>query len=478
MMGAMTTAEEGRDQPRVPRAPRGILLLLALGPGLMWCGEYIGSGEVILSTRAGAIYGVALLWVPTIAIFAKFWIGLAGAHYTVTTGEGMVDMMSRTPGPRNWVLWPVFIGQISSGAISTSALASVAAIFVAYFIPVPPDYTFYLGWIIVLAVIALVWSGEYNPLKQVMSLLVLLIIIGTFTVAFATWPGLNAILHGLFGFEIPPAPAWFQGEGPPKSPWLEILPLLGWAAGGFASQVWYTYWVLGAGYGMARGRGYGKPLDKDQLQSLDENDARRLLGWRRVVTFDASMAVIIGIAVTAAFMIAGAGVLGVQHIAPEGSEVALQLSRLFGDRWGELGAHLFVLAGLAAMISTMLGQFAGWPRLLADCGRILIPGVARWSWKRQFRTVLVLYAISNLIIVYAFGPKPVFLVKLSAVLDGLLLTPLQAVAVGWVLYAVMPRFFSPTVRPLIKPHPVLAVGLVLAFLVFGYVCVFRLGETL
>jgi Mn2+/Fe2+ NRAMP family transporter len=476
MMGAMSAAEAENDrecQSSVPKAPRGMMLLLVLGPGLMWCGEYIGSGEVILSTRAGAIYGVALLWVPTIAIFAKFWIGLAGAHYTVTTGEGMIDMMSRMPGPRNWALWPVFIGQLCSGAISTAALAGVAGVFASYFIPIP---SFYLGWLVVLFVIGLVWSGAYGPLKHVMSLLVLLIIIGTFTVATATWPGISALIQGVFGFQIPDAPAWASASDTPQSPWLEILPLLGWAAGGFASQVWYTYWVLGAGYGMARGRDFGRPLDEASLRSLNADDALRIRGWRRVVTADASMAVIIGIGVTAAFMIAGAGVLGAQQVAPEGSEVAMQLSQIFGDRWGEWGAHLFVLAGFAAMVSTMIGQFAGWPRLLADCGRILIPGVAKWSWKRQFRTVLVLFAISNMVIVYTYSLTPVFLVKVGAILDGLLLTPLQAVVVGWVLYAVMPRFFAPEVRSIVRPHPIVAVGLALAFLVFTYVCVFRLIE--
>jgi len=171
---------------RVTAAPKGRMLLLALGPGLMWCGEYIGSGEVILSTRAGAIYGVSLLWVPVIAIFAKFWIGLAGAHYTVTTGEGMIDMLSRTPGPKNWVLWPVFIGQLSSGAISTGALASVAGIFASYFVPLEP---YILGWIVVLLIIGLTWTGYFNPLKRVMLVLVLFIMIGTGVVALATWPG-------------------------------------------------------------------------------------------------------------------------------------------------------------------------------------------------------------------------------------------------------------------------------------------------
>ena len=465
--------ELNQDQQAVRPAPRGWMMLLALGPGLMWCGEYIGTGEIILSTRTGALFGVALLWVPMVAIFAKFWIGLAGAHYTVTTGEGMIDMLSRTPGPKNWVLWPVFIGQVSSAAISAAAAASAAGAFAAYLIPLPQAV---LAWLACLLIIGLVWSGVYGPLKQVMSLLVLVIVIGTVAVVMKTWPGIAPVIEGVFGFQIPPPPAWASEA--PQSPWVEILPLLGWAAGGFASQVWYTYWVIGADYGMTRGRGYGRPADAKRLRAVTVEDAQRIRGWRRVVSFDASMALVIGVVVTSAFMMAGAGVLRPLQIAPEGADVATQVSRIFGDTWGPLGASLFVMAGLAAMLSTMLGQFAGWPRLLADCARILIPGVAVWPWKRQFQVILILFAFCNMVIVFTVGLKPVVLVKVSAVLDGLLLTPLQALAVGWVLYRVMPGMFAADVRRMLRPHPVLAVGLALAFVVFGYVCLFKIGEYL
>ena len=467
----MSTQEEPRP---IPTAPRGAALLMVLGPCFIWCGEYIGSGEVILATRTGAIYGVALLWVPMLAIFAKYWIGLAGAHYTVTTGEGMIDMMSRTPGPKNWALWPVFIGQICSGSISTAALASAAAAFAGYFVPGIPQM--YLAWGAVLMVIALVWSGLYNVLKHAMTLCVTAIVIGTLVVAVQAWPGFGELLHGIFGFSIPPTPAWYTAAEGHAQPWREILPLLGWAAGGFASQVWYTYWVMGAGYGMAHGRPYGEPCDTAQLAALDEENARRLLGWRRVVTFDATLAVCIGIVVTSGFMIAGAGILGPRQLAPTGPDVAMELSNLFGAQWGKVGATLFILAGLAAMVSTMIGQFAGWPRLLADCARILFPVVGRFSWTVQFRTILLTVAASNMIIVYTYGVEPVFLVKTGAVLDGLLLTPLQALSVGWVLYAVMPGFFRPEIAKILRPHPLLAVGLLLAFLVFGFVSVTRIGE--
>jgi Mn2+/Fe2+ NRAMP family transporter len=388
--------QDKENVPVVKAPPKGWMILLALGPGLMWCGEYIGSGEVILSTRSGALFGVSVLWIPIMAIVAKFWIGLAGAHYTVTTGEGMIDMLGRMPGPRNWVIWPVFVGQICSAMVSTAALASAAGAFAAYFVPVNPVF---FGWLAVLAVISVVWSGVFESLKRVMSMLVLLIIIGTVAVALATWPGFSAVIHGLFGFELPVTPAWASPDGNPVSPWKEILPLLGWAAGGFASQVWYTYWVLGAGYGMAQGRGYGKPLDEAVLKNMSGDDIQRLRGWRRLVTFDATTAVVLGVVVTLAFIIAGAGVLGPKELAPEGPDVALELSHLFREQWGRVGAGLFVLAGLAAMLSTMMGQFAGWPRLLSDCARLLFPAVNRWSWKVQFRTTLLIIAASNMIIV-------------------------------------------------------------------------------
>jgi Mn2+/Fe2+ NRAMP family transporter len=445
---------------------------MVLGPGLVWCGEYIGSGEVILATRVGAILGITVLWAPLFATFAKFWIGLAGAHYTVCTGEGMVDMISRTPGPRNWVIWIVFVGQVFAGAIGTGALAGAASKFLAYFVPVPDDYVFLLGWGLTLVFIAVVWVGEFQILKLIMSVLVAVIILGVFTVTYSIWPGWSAVLHGSFGFQLNEPPAWAQvGPSAVTSAWGEILPLLGWAAGGFASQVWYTYWILGAGYGMADGRGYGNPADLDRLRRVDEEDARRLKRWCGIVTNDAILALVIGVLVTAAFMIAGAGVLGPAQIAPEGADVGLELSRLFSEEWGQIGAFMFMLAGLAALSSTLMGQLAGWPRLLADCARLLFPPVARLPWKTQFRAILVCFALVNVGVVYIFGDKPVILVKLAAVFDGLLLTPLQAFATAVTLYVVIPRMFAEKARQILRPNPIIACGLVLAFVLFSYVCV-------
>ncbi len=62
----------GSQQP-ISKPPTGLAILLILGPSLVWCAEYIGSGEVILATRTGAILGTAVLWAVGAGIFLKYW---------------------------------------------------------------------------------------------------------------------------------------------------------------------------------------------------------------------------------------------------------------------------------------------------------------------------------------------------------------------------------------------------------------------
>ena len=61
------------------KAPKGLAILAIVGPAFVWCGEYIGSGEVILATRVGAILGHSTLWTIVIGIALKACIGLGGA---------------------------------------------------------------------------------------------------------------------------------------------------------------------------------------------------------------------------------------------------------------------------------------------------------------------------------------------------------------------------------------------------------------
>ena len=458
----------------VKTPPKGLGILLLVGPSIVWASEYIGSGEVIIATRTGALLGTAVIWAIVIGVFLKFWIGMSGARYTVCTGEGMIDMFDRMPGGHHWAVWIVLVAQFVAGTISIGSVATAGGIFISSLIPVSPGTG---GWIVTITAVLVAWSGEFKWLKIVMSFLILVIILGVFYTAFHVFPDATNFLKGLIPHK-PQLPGWVIREGTIENPWGEILPLLGWSAGGFASQVWYSYWVMGAGYGVTKANHYGSPADTERLKKLTIPDAQRIKGWCRVVYTDSTVAMIIGILVTSGFLIAGAGVLGPRHVAPEGESVAIQLSELFSSHWGKLGGILFLLGGTAALVSTNIGQLAGWPRLLADSFRICIPAYGRrFRWKTQYRMFLGFFFVTNMLIVYTLGYKPVVLVKFAAVLEGLLLTPLQAVLILIGLYYVMPRFYKKEVAGILKPHWVIALLLVLAALFFGYFCIYQIPRT-
>jgi len=460
----------------IKKPPKGLAMLALIGPGLVWCSEMIGSGEVILTTRVGAILGTGVMWAIIIGIFLKYVIGLAGARYTVCTGEGMIDMFDRIPGPRHWVVWIVLVVQLISATIAIGSIATAAGFFVHHLVPVSAQFS---GWIVALFALFVAWSGGFSVLRVIMSFFVLIIILGVLYVAGKVIPDLATILAGLL-FKIPPVPGWaIEKTGITDNPWREILPLMGWAAGGFASQVWYSYWVIGAGYGINRAGVYGVPADTEHLKQLKIAEAKKLKGWCRVIDVDATTAMTITIVVTLSFLVAGAGILGPSQLAPEGAEVVVTLSTIFSSQWGAVGGLLFILTGAIALIGTLLAQLAGWPRLLADSFRICIPAFKKkFDWRQQYRLFLIFFFLTNIVIVFTLGFRPVFLVKVGAVLDGLLLTPFQAVWVALGLFVVMPRLFSKEAYEIIKPHWFMAVLLFLSFLVFGYFCIFQIPHIL
>jgi Mn2+/Fe2+ NRAMP family transporter len=459
----MDEKAEQAGEMKIKKAPVGLAIFALVGTSMVWAAEYIGSGEVVIATRTGAVLGVTILWAAVIGIILKFWIGMSGARYTVCTGEGMIDMFERIPGPRHWVVWLVLVVQFVCAILSIGTLGTAAGVFIHSLVPCIDVKI--CGWFAAFFAVAVVWSGVFSVLKIVMSFFVFIVVLGALYIAAHVLPGFSEFMRGL--------------EGVSENPWNEILPLLGWGAGGFASQVWYTYWVLGAGYGAAAGRGYGKAADVSQLQRMTTETAQKIKGWCRVLYVDSSVAMVVGVLVTGGFLVAGAGILGAEHLVPSNDDMAETLSRVFSARWDWIGGFLFKLSGAVAMVSTLVGQLAGWPRLLADASRICIPGFDRkLAWKTQFRMFLVFFCLTSMIVVFVFGLKPMFLLKLSSILEGVLLTALQAIWVAVGLFVVMPKMLSKEAYAVLRPSKLFAVGLIVTFIFFGYICVTQIPVVL
>jgi hypothetical protein len=229
---------------------------------------------------------------------------------------------------------------------------------------------------------------------------------------------------------------------------------------------------------MAGERSWGMRADEARLGRLTAEEARQVRPWIRAVAFDATVALLIGVVVTVSFLLAGAGILRPLELVPKGEQVALELSRIFSEHWSAVGGYLFLAAGAAAMVSTQLGQLAGWPRLLADCVRNLYPRFGRVAPVWQFRLFLGLFLLTNLAIIVVFGANPIRLIKVGAICDGLLLVPLQALAVAYGLFYAQRKLLSPEAWAVLRPRWYHAAILLIAFGVFGYFCIFQVPQVL
>jgi len=79
--GSGATAQRG--------GPRGVLQ--ALGPGLLFAGAAVGVSHLVQSTRAGAVYGLAMLGLVVAANLFKYPAFAFAPRYAAATGTSLLE---------------------------------------------------------------------------------------------------------------------------------------------------------------------------------------------------------------------------------------------------------------------------------------------------------------------------------------------------------------------------------------------------
>src|SRR5436190_14218253 len=102
--------------------------LAFFGPGAVIASLTIGSGELIFSSRAGALFGYRLLWFFFLVLALKWVLAYATARHMVLTGAHPFQRWMDLPGPRGWfpivflllalVCFPIWVS-FHSGTVGT-----------------------------------------------------------------------------------------------------------------------------------------------------------------------------------------------------------------------------------------------------------------------------------------------------------------------------------------------------------------------
>ena len=88
--------------------------LAAIGPGIFAIGYTIGTGSVTSMAKAGADYGLGLLWVLALSCLFSGVLMTAYGRFAAVTGETALHGIVRFLPGGKWLAGAVFIGVVTA----------------------------------------------------------------------------------------------------------------------------------------------------------------------------------------------------------------------------------------------------------------------------------------------------------------------------------------------------------------------------
>ncbi len=323
-------------------------ILQSLGPGLLWAGAAIGVSHLVQSTRAGAHYGFALIWIVIVANILKYPFFEFGPRYAAARGESLLEGYRRLG---RWALWLFLILTIGAMFTIQAAVTVVTAGLAAQLTGIALTPVAWSAILLAICVVVLI-IGKYPALDMLIKIIIITLTLSTIAAVVST------LIHGriLPSSHIPPQ-AW-DAAGIAF-----IVALVGWMPSAFDIAVWNSEWTL------ERHKQTGhRPSIKEAL--FDFN-----LGYLGTA-FLAVCFLTLG-----AMVMYGTG----EKFSPAGGVFAGQFINLYTQSLGGWSCYVIIIAAFTTMFSTTLTVLDGFPRVLKRTTNLLLveygsPGERKWLY--------------------------------------------------------------------------------------------------
>ena len=308
----------------------------AFGPGLLFAGTAIGLSHLVQSTRAGAVYGLAIGVLILLIHVLKYPLFRFGAYYTVTAGESLIEGYRRQGRFAVWLLLGAMLSYMffAVGAIGMLSAALIQAIF-----GLEAD-TRIFGACILATLVVFLLVGRYHWLDLVNKVLILVLAVSTCAAAVLSIPSLE----------------WSMLTVPAEQVDIKLLLFVA-ALGGFMpvssdSSAWQSVWTL------------AKARDAGVRMRLSSVLADFNIGYWGSAFF------------AICFLIMGAALMNRQDVAPAAEAVpfAAQLLGLYEAALGKWAAPLIGASVISVMVTTALAGLDALPRVLVVITRVLLGG--------------------------------------------------------------------------------------------------------
>lgn len=329
-----------------------------LGPGLLYAGAAIGVSHLVQSTRAGAEFGYGLVWAILVANILKYPFFEFGPRYAASTGKSLLYGYKAIG---NWALY-LFIGlTFMSMFIIQSAVTVVTAGLASeiFGLQIEP-------WLMSSILLALCASillvGKYKVLDKAMKVIIITLSISTVIALVAAFTGNNdQYQEYMINFSFSE-----------KSHILFLIALMGWMPAPFDISVWHSLWTS----------------EKNMHQKSDLKAA--LLDFK--IGYWGTMILAICFVSLGAISIYGSGV----SLENSGGAFAKQLIGIYTNNIGSWAYVIIAIAAFTTMLSTTLTCLDASPRVLSECGNLLMGKMK--SNKLYYKVWLAILLIGTIII--------------------------------------------------------------------------------
>lgn len=375
--------------PSSPRSKATNALAMFL-PGIFLLGFNIGTGSVTTMAKAGATYGMSLLWTLLLSCAATYVMIVAYGRYTLVTGETALQAFRKHIHP---FVGLFFIAALTAGVAGSvmGVMGIVAEISFEWSKSLVSGGIAPIWWaaLYVALVYFIFWNGRMQAFERSLAVIVAVMAVSFVINFFIMSPPLTEIGRGL----IPSIPPLNDSDAGEQGPLLLIASMVGTTlfSGLFIIR---TTLVKEAGWTI-----------KDEVLQ------------RRDTVF----AVVMMFVISAAIMAAAAGSL---YSAGVGLNNASEMVGLLEPLAGSYAVAIFAIGIIAAGVSSQFPNVLMLPWLLCD-----YTGSPREMTLPKYRIMVLLISLLGLV-VPLLGARPVFVMIVSQAFNIVIL-PLTVACIAY-----------------------------------------------
>ena len=305
--------------------------LQKLGPGLLFAGAAIGVSHLVQSTRAGADFGLGLLWALLLVNFFKYPFFQFGPRYALATGESLLAGYAKLG---KGVIVTYFVLTIATMFTIQTAVTIVTAGLAVELFGISSNIV-YWGVVITLICATLLSFGRYGLLDRGMKVIIIVLSISTFVAAFLAFGQSKDI-------------EWTQVLPASTTGFAFLIAFMGWMPGPLDISIWHSLWSL---------------EKKKRMQNLTVKQS----------LFDFNVGYLTTIVLGVCFVLLGTLVMYGTGIgfSSSGGAFAQQLIALYTSSLGNGAYWIIGIAAFTTMFSTTLTTLDASPRAMAKTAQIL-----------------------------------------------------------------------------------------------------------